>query len=126
VERTLAIAPAAAREVVATASLVRGYSETYKRGLANWTRIMDEVVEPMLDGRLPSAHFADAVLQARLAANKDPEGETLDQTIAAIQAMAVPDETTPARCCGRQQRGEAMNPQAGSRCVGVKHDRPAK
>jgi indolepyruvate ferredoxin oxidoreductase beta subunit len=99
VERTLAVAPAAAREVVATASLVRGYSETYKRGLANWTRIMDEVVEPMLDGRLPSAHFADAVLQARLAANKDPEGETLDQTIAAIQAMAVPD---------RQHRRDAV------------------
>jgi indolepyruvate ferredoxin oxidoreductase beta subunit len=99
VERTLAVAPAAAREVVATASLVRGYSETYKRGLANWTRIMDEVVEPMLDGRLPSAHFADAVLQARLAANKDPGGETLDQTIAAIQAMAVPD---------RQHRRDAV------------------
>jgi indolepyruvate ferredoxin oxidoreductase, beta subunit len=91
VERALAVDPAAAREVVATASLVRGYSETYKRGLANWTRIMNEVVEPMLDGHLPSHHFADAVLQARLAANKDPEGETLDRTIAAIRAAAEDD-----------------------------------
>ena len=39
--------------------------------------IMDGVVEPMLAGRLPRAHFADAVLQARLAASKDPEGEAL-------------------------------------------------
>ena len=38
VERTLAVDPAAAREVVATAALVSGYADTYKRGLANWTR----------------------------------------------------------------------------------------
>jgi indolepyruvate ferredoxin oxidoreductase beta subunit len=89
VEQALAVDPAGAREVIATASLVRGYSETYKRGLANWTRIMNEVVEPTLDGRLPSRHFADAVLQTRLAANKDPEGEMLDRTIASIRAAAV-------------------------------------
>ncbi len=90
VEESLAVSPAAAREVVATASLVRGYAETYKRGLANWTRIMEDVVEPMLAGRLPRAHFADAVLQARLAASKDPEGDALAQTIAAIASAAPP------------------------------------
>jgi indolepyruvate ferredoxin oxidoreductase, beta subunit len=90
VERTLAADPAAAREVVATAALVRGYADTYKRGLANWTRIMDELVEPMLAGRLPRAHFADAVLQARIAANKDPDGETLAATISAIRRAGTP------------------------------------
>jgi indolepyruvate ferredoxin oxidoreductase, beta subunit len=90
VERTLAADPAAAREVVATAALVRGYADTYKRGLANWTRIMDEIVEPMLMGRLPRAHFADAVLQARIAANKDPDGEALAATIAAIRRAGLP------------------------------------
>ena len=84
VERTLAVDATAAREVVATASLVRGYSDTYKRGLDNWTVIMERVVEPMLAGDLPRVHFADAVLQARLAAAKDPEGCTLAETIAAI------------------------------------------
>jgi indolepyruvate ferredoxin oxidoreductase beta subunit len=84
VARTLAVDPAAAREVVATATLVRGYADTYKRGLANWTAIMDGVVEPMLAGKLPRAQFADAVLQARLAASKDPEGEALTETIAAV------------------------------------------
>jgi len=90
VERALAADPDAAREVVATAALVRGYADTYKRGLASWTRIMQAVVEPALAGKLPRAHFADAVLQARLAAVKDPEGEALTRTLAAIAAAAVP------------------------------------
>jgi indolepyruvate ferredoxin oxidoreductase beta subunit len=88
IERTLTASPAAAREVVATASLVRGYADTYRRGLGNWRRIVDEVVEPMLAGALPRSLFADAVLQARLAATKDPEGEALAATIAAIAGSA--------------------------------------
>jgi len=75
-------------EVIATAALVRGYADTYKRGLANWTRIVECVIEPMLAGQLSRAHFADAVLQARLAATKDPEGEALAKTIAAIRRAA--------------------------------------
>jgi indolepyruvate ferredoxin oxidoreductase, beta subunit len=90
VERTLAVNPAAAHEVVASAALVRGYADTYKRGLTNWCNIMDGVVEPMLAGRLPRAHFADAVLQARLAASKDPEGQALEATIAAIRRAPLP------------------------------------
>jgi indolepyruvate ferredoxin oxidoreductase beta subunit len=89
VERTLAVDVAAAREVIATAALVRGYADTYKRGQANWTRIMDAVVQPGLAGSLPRAQFADAVLQARLAAVKDPEGEALSNTIAAITSALV-------------------------------------
>ena len=88
VDRALAMSPAAAQEVVATAALVRGYADTYKRGLANWGRIAECVIEPMLAGRLSRAHFADAVLQARLAASKDPEGEALAKTIAAIGRSA--------------------------------------
>jgi indolepyruvate ferredoxin oxidoreductase beta subunit len=64
--------------------LVRGYADTYKRGLASWNRIMDDVVAPGLDGRLPRGQFADAVLQARVAAQKDPEGDALSRTIEAI------------------------------------------
>ena len=87
VDRTLAVCPLAAREVVATAGLVRGYAETYRRGLISWNRIAEGVVEPMLSGALPRAHFADAVMQARLAATKDPEGAALEATIAAIWRM---------------------------------------
>lgn len=96
VARSLAVDPAAAREVVATAALVRGYAETYKRGLANWTRIMDELVEPALDGRLDRGLFADAVLQARLAASKDPEGHALAATLEAIRDAAVDKARAPA------------------------------
>ena len=90
VEQTLAVDPAATREVIASAALVRGYADTYKRGLDNWTRIMEAVVEPGLSGALPRAQFADAVLQARLAAVKDPEGEVLAKTIAAIRSAVAP------------------------------------
>jgi indolepyruvate ferredoxin oxidoreductase, beta subunit len=88
VARTLDVDPAAAREVVASAALVRGYAETYKRGQANWAKIASAVVEPMLAGELSGITFADAVLQARLAASKDPEGEALTRTIEAIRAGA--------------------------------------
>ena len=108
IERTLAVDPAAAREVVATAALVRGYADTYKRGLANWTAIMDGVVEPMLAGKLPRAHFADAVLQARLAATKDPEGEALAETIAAIGRMRRP----------RQDRRRVADPLSSPLAMG--------
>jgi indolepyruvate ferredoxin oxidoreductase beta subunit len=76
--------------VVAAAGLVRGYSDTYRRGLASFAQIAAEVVEPMLAGRLPQAQFADAVLQARLAAAKDPTGAALRATIAALGALPHP------------------------------------
>jgi indolepyruvate ferredoxin oxidoreductase beta subunit len=88
IERALVADPALAREVVATAALVRGYAETYKRGLASWTKIMDAVVEPGLAGALSGVALADAVLQARVAASKDPEGEALANTIAALTRVA--------------------------------------
>jgi indolepyruvate ferredoxin oxidoreductase beta subunit len=88
VARSYALDPAAAREVVATAGLVKGYAETYKRGRANWSKIATAVIEPALAGRLAGIGFADAVLQARLAASKDPEGEALGRTIEAIVAGA--------------------------------------
>jgi indolepyruvate ferredoxin oxidoreductase, beta subunit len=95
VDRTLGVCPEAAQEVVATAGLVRGYADTYRRGLANWHSIAVDVVEPMLAGRLPVAQFATAVLQARIAANKDPEGAALGATIAALQRLAVEGAQSP-------------------------------
>jgi indolepyruvate ferredoxin oxidoreductase, beta subunit len=88
VERAYALDPVAAREVVATAALVKGYAATYQRGRANWSKIATAVIEPALRGQLAEVAFADAVLQARLAASKDPEGEALGRTIDAILARA--------------------------------------
>jgi indolepyruvate ferredoxin oxidoreductase beta subunit len=84
VERALPLGAALAREVVESARLVKGYAATDARTRANWRRIMDEVLIPVLDGALPADLAADALLQARLAAQKDPEGDALDRTLAAI------------------------------------------
>ena len=87
VERTLATDTQAARETVETARLVKGYGETYKRGRHNWDRIAEEVIAPFLAGELPPAQFADAVLQARLAALADPDGARLGQVIDSVRAL---------------------------------------
>ncbi|HUZ66102.1 MAG TPA: indolepyruvate oxidoreductase subunit beta family protein [Beijerinckiaceae bacterium] len=89
IDRSLAIDPEAATQIVLTAGLVKGYGETYERGLGSWRRIADEIIEPMLDGRLPARHFADSVLQARIAASADPEGARLSETIASLRALPV-------------------------------------
>ena len=88
-EATAARDPAAAREVIATAKLVRGYGDTYKRGLANYDCIVKTLVEPALANTHPSPQLADQILQARLAAEKDPEGTALAATLTAIARQQV-------------------------------------
>ncbi len=87
-ERTLARDPEAAKAVVASASLVKGYGETMKRGLQNWNRLADFVIEPFLKDELPAAHFADAVTQGKIAALKDPDGgKPLGALIESLKAL---------------------------------------
>jgi indolepyruvate ferredoxin oxidoreductase, beta subunit len=90
VDRALQMNAEAAREVVETARLVKGYGDTYKRGMTNWNRIAAEVIEPHLQGGFPPAQFADAVLQARLAALADPDGARLGSVIDSLRNMAAP------------------------------------
>ncbi len=90
-ERSLARDAEAAKAVVASAALVKGYGETMKRGLKNWKLIADFVIEPFLEGKLPGDHFADAVTQARLAALKDPDGgKPLGALIESLRALPQP------------------------------------
>ena len=95
IERWLAAIRAAAplgidlaREIAESARLIKGYGDTFRRGLANYRRIADEVIAPALAGRLPPRAAADAVANARVAALADPEGESLSKTLAAIAASA--------------------------------------
>ena len=81
IERTLGLDPRAAQEVAALAGLVRGYGSTYTRGQQNYAAI----VAGLLSGDVPPALLADALLQARLAASKDPEGQTLSRVIASVR-----------------------------------------
>jgi indolepyruvate ferredoxin oxidoreductase, beta subunit len=75
-----------AREIAECARLIKGYGDTYKRGLGNYRRITDEVIAPALAGKLAPRAAADAVANARVAALADPEGETLSRTLASIAA----------------------------------------
>jgi len=91
-ERTLAQDAEAAKAVVASASLVKGYGETMKRGLQNWNRLADFVIEPFLEGRLPREQFAGAVTQGRLAALADPSGKPLGAMIESLRALPRPQQ----------------------------------
>jgi indolepyruvate ferredoxin oxidoreductase beta subunit len=75
-----------AREIAECARLIKGYGDTYKRGLGSYRRITDEVIAPALAGKLAPRAAADAVANARVAALADPEGETLSRTLASIAA----------------------------------------
>jgi indolepyruvate ferredoxin oxidoreductase, beta subunit len=75
-----------AREIAECARLIKGYGDTYKRGLSNYQRVAVEVIAPALAGRLAPQAAADAVANARVAALADPEGESLAKTLAAIAA----------------------------------------
>jgi indolepyruvate ferredoxin oxidoreductase, beta subunit len=86
VEATAKRDPAAARELVIAAKLVRGYGDTYARGLANFDRIVTALVEPALATQIAPSDWAEQILQARLAAEKDPEGSALSATLDAIAA----------------------------------------
>jgi indolepyruvate ferredoxin oxidoreductase beta subunit len=77
-----------AREIAESARLIKGYGDTYKRGLQNYHRIADEVIAPTLAGRMAPCAAADAVANARVAALADPEGESLSKTLAAIASSA--------------------------------------
>jgi indolepyruvate ferredoxin oxidoreductase beta subunit len=83
-ERAARRSPTLAREVIDTATLIKGYASTLDRTRAAFLRVLDEVVEPAVEGRIDDAHMADAVLQARLAARRDDGGRALSALISAL------------------------------------------
>lgn len=102
IERWLAAirvaAPASPRlafEIALTARLIKGYSDTHKRGRANFTRIFDTLVEggAVTD---PQAK-ADAIFAAREAALADPDGRALDNALGRHGIAARPPREQPIR-----------------------------
>ena len=53
--RCLAKQPKAASEIVQTATMVQGYGDVYRQGLADWHAIIDGLAKPTFDGALPLA-----------------------------------------------------------------------
>jgi indolepyruvate ferredoxin oxidoreductase beta subunit len=70
--------PRLAREIAGCARLLKGYSDTHRRGRQNFNAIFERIVRPAL--RLSGeegAHAAQRLAVVREAALKDPEGEAL-------------------------------------------------
>jgi indolepyruvate ferredoxin oxidoreductase, beta subunit len=74
-------APALAREIAECARLLKGYSDTHRRGRETYRRIFDAAVVPALaaggDGAAPR------IRALRQAALSDPEGKALERALAA-------------------------------------------
>jgi indolepyruvate ferredoxin oxidoreductase beta subunit len=73
-----------AREIAENARLVKGYSDTHRRGQGNFLRLMDNVVDPALAIPGDADHYANAaaaLATARKAALADPEGDALNVTL---------------------------------------------
>jgi len=89
IDRSLTKQPAAASAIVHTATIVQGYGDAYRQGLADWHAIIDGLVKPTLDENLPLADLAAAVAEARAAVTPDPRQAALKRTIAEIRARAL-------------------------------------
>jgi hypothetical protein len=93
--RCLTKQPKATSEIVQTATMVQGYGDAYRQGLADWHAIIDGLAKPTFDGALPLADLAGAVAEARAAAMPDPRQAALKRTIAQIRARALGEASRP-------------------------------
>ena len=73
-------------EIAELANLRKGYSDTHKRGLQNFVRIMTDVAIPCSKAEKNPAWVAEAVTKLRAAALADPEGNALDKAFASLAA----------------------------------------
>jgi len=88
IARSMIRQPASTDAVVATATMVQGYGDGYRQGLADWHAIIDGLAKPTFDGVLPLTDLASAIAEARAAAMPDPRQASLKRAIAQIRAGA--------------------------------------
>jgi hypothetical protein len=88
IDRSLTKQPAAAPTIVQTATMIEGYGDVYRQGLADWNAIIDGLVKPTFDGVLALPDLGSAVAEARATAMADPRQATLKRKIAEIRARA--------------------------------------
>jgi hypothetical protein len=89
ISRSLDKQPRAASAMVQTATMIQGYSDAYRQGVADWHVIIDGLAKPTFDGVLPLADLAAAVAEARGAVMPDPRQVALKRAIAEIRARAL-------------------------------------
>jgi hypothetical protein len=95
IDRSLTKQPAAAHEIVQTATMVQGYGDAYRLGLADWHAIIDGLAKPVFDGVLPLTDLAGAIAEARAAARSDPRQVALKRAIAEIRVRAQSEVQRP-------------------------------
>jgi hypothetical protein len=95
IDRGLTKQPAAVPAIVQTATMVEGYGDSYRQGMADWNAVIDGLVKPTFDGVLALPDLAGAVLEARAAVLPDPRQVGLKRKIAEIRAR-VPGEPNAA------------------------------
>ena len=88
IDRSLTKQPDAAPAIVQTATMIEGYGDVYRQGLADWNAIIDGLVKPTFDGVLALPDLGIAVTEARAAALPDPRQSALKRKIAEIRARA--------------------------------------
>jgi len=88
IDRSLAKQPQAAPVIVQTATMIEGYGDVYRQGLADWNAIIDGLAKPTFDGVLALPDLGSAVIEARAAALPDPRQGALKRKIAEIRARA--------------------------------------
>ena len=86
IDRSLTKQPAAAPAIVATATMIQGYGDGYRHGVADWNAIIDGLAKPTFDGVLALPDLAAAVAEARAAALPDRRQVALKRKIAEIRA----------------------------------------
>jgi len=89
IARCLDKQPQAVSAVVETATMIQGYGDPYRQGLADWHVIIDGLAKPTFDGKLPLADLAGAITEARAACMPDPRQVALKRVIAQIRARAL-------------------------------------
>ena len=88
IDRALVKQPAAASAIVQSATMIQGYGDPYRQGLADWNLIIDNLAKPTFDGALALHDLAGAIEEARAAARPDPRQAALKRTIAEIRRRA--------------------------------------
>ena len=81
--------PQAVAAVVETATMITGFGDPYRRGLADWHAIIDGLAKPTFDADLPLTDLAGAIAEARAAIMPDPRQVALKRAIAEIRARAI-------------------------------------
>ena len=89
ISRSLEKQPRAASAIVQTATMIKGYGDPYRQGLADWHAIINGLAKPTFDGVLPLADLAGAIAEARAAAMPDPRQVALKRCIVEIRTRAL-------------------------------------